>query len=200
MSLTIKVLKDHTDAELILLWQQGNDTAFAVLYEKYILQLLAIAMDKTRDRQVAEELVQDTFLSFYKSGVSLDKLNSVMAFLYVILKNKILDWHRKNARQRKFANYFTTYFADKDDSTQALIETRELELLLQEEIEKLPEQCRKVFTLRRKEFLSNKEIALQMEISENTVEQHMRKALRLLRVSFLNHDILFIIILTHFIR
>lgn len=156
-------------------------------------------MDKTRDRQVAEELVQDTFLSFYKSSISLDKLSTVMAFLYVILKNKILDWHRKNIQQRKFADYAIMHIADTDDSTRALIETRELEHLLQEEIEKLPEQCRKVFTLRRKEFLSNKEIALQMDISENTVEQHMRKALRLLRISFINHDVLFIIFLTYFI-
>jgi len=163
------------------------------------LQLLAIAMDKTRDRQVAEELVQDTFLSFYKSSISLEKLSTVMAFLYVILKNKILDWHRKNSQQRKFADYFMKYFADADDSTRALIETRELEQLLQTEIEKLPEQCRKVFTLRRKDFLSNKEIALRMDISENTVEQHMRKALRLLRISFINHDVLFIIFLAHFI-
>jgi RNA polymerase sigma-70 factor (ECF subfamily) len=51
---------------------------------------------------------------------------------------------------------------------------------LREEILKLPPQCRQVFKLRREEELSNKEIARQMNISENTVEQHMRKALRLL--------------------
>lgn len=155
-------------------------------------------MDKTRDRAVAQELVQDTFVAFYKSSVTLDKLSSVMAFLYVILKNKIMDWHRKNTQQRKFSDYFSARFADFDDSTRALIETKELERLLQEEIEKLPEQCRKVFTLRRKESLSNKEIALQLEISENTVEQHMRKALRRLRISFINHDILFIVFLAYY--
>jgi len=159
---------------------------------------MAIAMDKTRDRAVAEELVQDTFVAFYKSSVMLDKLTSVMAFLYVILKNKIMDWHRKKTQQRKFSDYFNARFADFDDSTRALIETKELERLLHEEIQKLPEQCRKVFTLKRKESLSNKEIALQLEISENTVEQHMRKALRRLRISFINHDILLIILLTHY--
>lgn len=122
-----------------------------------------------------------------------------MAFLYVILKNKILDWHRKNAQQRKFSDYLSTHFNDIDNTTEAIIETKELEELLKEEIEKLPEQCRKVFTLRRKDNLSNKEIALQLRISENTVEQHMRKALRLLRVSFINHDVLFIIIAAYYL-
>lgn len=56
-----------------------------------------------------------------------------------------------------------------------------LELLLQEEIQKLPPQCKHVYRLRREAELSNKEIARQLNISENTVEQHMRRALRLLR-------------------
>jgi RNA polymerase sigma-70 factor (ECF subfamily) len=61
------------------------------------------------------------------------------------------------------------------------IDTKELELLLQQEIQKLPPQCQHVFRLRREDELSNKEIALELNISENTVEQHMRKAMRLLK-------------------
>jgi len=149
-------------------------------------------MDKTRDREVAEELVQDTFIAFYKSGFSLDKMNSVLAFLYVVLKNKIMDWHRQNLRQRKYTNYLGLTYQDSHDSTNALIETKELEKFLHDEIEKLPQQCRKVFKLRRQDFKSNKDIAMLLQISENTVEQHMRKALRLLKISFINHDLLFL--------
>lgn len=150
-------------------------------------------MDKTRDRNIAEELVQETFIAFYNSKVSLDKLNNIMAFLYVILKNKIMDTYRRNFVQRKYREYFEKSFNDVCDNTRALIETRELEQLLSEEIEKLPEQCRKVFNMRRKDFMSNKDIASSLQISENTVEQHMRKALRILRISFVNHDALILI-------
>jgi RNA polymerase sigma-70 factor (family 1) len=169
--------------------------AFEAIYNRYALKLLAIAMDKTRDREMAEELVQDTFIAFYNSKVSLEKLNTIMAFLYMILKNKIMDRHRHNFVQRKYREYFDKAFKEADDSTRALIETRELEQLLSEEIEKLPEQCRRVFNMRRKDFMSNKDIAYTLQISENTVEQHMRKALRILKISFINHDVLLICLL-----
>jgi RNA polymerase sigma factor (sigma-70 family) len=50
-------------------------------------------------------------------------------------------------------------------------------------IETLPTKCREVFILSRKEFLANKEIAKKLNISENTVEQHIRKAIRRIRQS-----------------
>jgi DNA-binding CsgD family transcriptional regulator len=49
--------------------------------------------------------------------------------------------------------------------------------------------------MRRKDFMSNKDIAYTLQISENTVEQHMRKALRILKISFINHDVLLICLL-----
>jgi RNA polymerase sigma-70 factor (family 1) len=152
--------------------------------------LLAIALDKTRDRELAEELVQDTFISFYNSKVSVGKMTTPMAFLYIILKNKILSLHRRNLVQQRYQNLLKHSYSEADEHTQSLIETRELERLLNTEIEKLPDQCRKVFQLRRQESLSNKQVAEQLLISENTVEQHMRKALRLLRIAFVKHDVL----------
>lgn len=186
---------NYTDVQLVMLWQEGDLKAFEAIYNRYAIKLLAIAMDKTRDRETAEELVQDTFIAFYNSKISLEKLNTIMAFLYMILKNKIMDRHRHNFVQRKYREYFDKVFKEADDSTRALIETRELEQLLSEEIEKLPEQCRKVFNMRRKDFMSNKDIAYALQISENTVEQHMRKALRILKISFINHDMLLICLL-----
>jgi len=113
-----------------------------------------------------------------------------MAFLYIILKNKILSLHRRNLVQQRYQNLLKHSYSEADEHTQSLIETRELERLLNTEIEKLPDQCRKVFQLRRQESLSNKQVAEQLLISENTVEQHMRKALRLLRIAFVKHDVL----------
>jgi RNA polymerase sigma-70 factor (ECF subfamily) len=174
--------------------------AFEAIYHRYAIELLAIAMDKIRNRDIAEELVQETFIAFYNSKISLEKLSNIMAFLYVILKNKIMDTHRRSFVQRKYSEYFKNRFDEAEDNTQALIDTRELEQLLSEEIEKLPEQCRKVFNMRRKDFMSNKDIASSLQISENTVEQHMRRALRILKISFVKHGVLFIILLTkHFL-
>jgi len=173
----------HSDIELLSAWVQGEGKAFEAIYKRYAVKLLAIAMQKTGDRNIAEELVQDTFMVMYNKKTSLGNLNSVMAFLYTVLKNQIMDRYRHGLVERKYEDYLGHVFVEADNSTQMLIETKELEKMLRFEIEKLPAQCRNVFKLSRSEYLSNKEIAIKLEISENTVEQHMRKALRILRVS-----------------
>ena len=154
-----------------------------------------MALDKTRDRELAEELVQDTFISFYHCKISVSRMTTPMAFLYTILKNKIFDLHRRNLIHQRYQNLLKHSFNEAEEHTQSVIETRELEKLLHDEIVKLPEQCQKVFQLRRNKSLSNKQVAEHLSISENTVEQHMRKALRLLRVAFVKHDFLIIFIL-----
>jgi len=165
------------------MWQNGNDRAFEAIYKRYAVKLLGIAMQKINDRDVAEELVQDTFMGFFNKKEQLKELTSPMAYLYVILKHKIMDKYRHDIIHQRFEDYQAWHFNEADNSTMATIETREIERILNNEIEKLPTQCRTVFNLSRKEQLSNKEIASSLNISENTVEQHMRKALRVLRGS-----------------
>lgn len=182
----------------MLRWSEGDDSAFNAIYHKYALKLLAIAMDKTRDRTMAEEIVQDAFIAFHKLQAQAADINSPFAFLYIVLKNKILDTHRQSSVYRRYQQDFGKYFNEADNSTQALIETRDLERLLSDEIAKLPPQCRKVLELKQ-HGAKNKEIAKDLEISENTVEQHVRKALRLLRVAFVNHDVLSAGVIAYFL-
>ena len=76
------------------------------------------------------------------------------------------------------------YVGTSESDAYAYMQTKELESLLTKEISKLPPQCQIVFRMRRDHDLSNKEIAGLLNISVNTVEQHMRKAIRILRIAF----------------
>jgi RNA polymerase sigma-70 factor (ECF subfamily) len=174
---------ERTDDELIALWQNGNELAFGALYQRHVVKLIAIAMNKVHDRDSAQELVQDAFVKLYKHKDVLAPDTSIRAYLYVILKNLILNHYRKQLIQHKYESYAIHQQSFQDNSTMEGIESRELEKRLHAEIEKLPEKCKAVFLLSRKENLSNKEIATTLNISENTVEQHMRKALSRLRGS-----------------
>lgn len=151
------------------------------------MPLLSIAYSKTGDKEIAKELVQEAFIDLYTHKTSISPDTSIKAYLYVILKNKILGIYRKEkVRQRYFASVTEKEITHADTTAQQ-IETRQLEQLLKNEIENLPEKCRMVFKLSREEFLSDKEIAERMDISLNTVEQHKRKALRTLRTSLGNY-------------
>lgn len=177
-----------SDLELILLWQQGDDSAFEAIYKKYALLLLAQAMRKTNDRVIAEELVHNTFITLNKQRKDAARLQSLGAYLCTILKNKILDHYKHESVVKKYENFLATRPAREEPSIETLLEVKELETLLMDNIEKLPAQCKKIFKLSRMENLTNKEIAARLQISENTVEQQMRKALRILRSTLIRYD------------
>ncbi|MBK0382090.1 RNA polymerase sigma-70 factor [Pedobacter sp. SD-b] len=183
IKLVIEILENHKDDELVLLWKSGNENAFSELYKRYVLKLMAIAVNKTPSRDDAEELVQNSFLKFYQHKNSLEDKTSVFAFLYVILKNQILNYYRKQAVHQKYEAYISVNGKAEDNSLIERIETQDLEKQIEKAIDLLPEKCKKVFLLSRKKNLSNKEISKVLNISENTVEQHMRKALGRLRLS-----------------
>jgi RNA polymerase sigma-70 factor (ECF subfamily) len=112
---------------------------------------------------------------------------SILAYLHVALKNRILNHYRHQNVHRRYEQYVALQQSDITDNTVALLYSKELEMQIKGEIEKLPPQCRTVFLLSREEGLPNKEIASHLNISVNTVEQHMRKALRILRTSMGNY-------------
>jgi RNA polymerase sigma-70 factor (ECF subfamily) len=127
--------------------------------------------------------VQDVFLSVYQRKDELHTTSSLKSFLYVALKNKIFNHYR---------NLFSKWKHERNASNQLRVvtnnlhdeyEAKELELQLHEKIQELPPQCRKVFLMSREEQLSHKEIAERLNISPNTVDQHIQKALRILRSS-----------------
>lgn len=174
-----------SEKELIAIWQGGDDSAFEYLYKKFSIQLLTIALQKTNNREVSEEIVQNTFVTLFKNKDSAHKISSLMAYLYTILKNIILDQYRHDLIHKKYELYaLNVYKSTFENNVDTVIETKELERRLKAEINKLPPQCGNVFKLRRERDFSNKEVSAYLNISENTVEQHMRKALRMLRLAF----------------
>jgi len=173
-----------SDSELILLWQNGESYAFEQLYKRYAVRLLAAAMNKTDSRELSEEIVQETFMMLFTRKKTADHILNLPAFLHTSVKHKIIDHYRREKLLKKYEEHNFHFFTETDNSTLQEIEYRELEQQLAFQVEKLPLRCKSVFVLSRNQHLSNKEIASELDISENTVEQHMRKALRLLRNYF----------------
>ncbi len=161
------------------------------------MPLTAIAYNKTGDREVAEELVQEAFIKLYKHKFSLNENTSIRAYLYVILKNKIIDYYRLEVMHQRYADYIASRMPTETLSPLVYVETRELENILKTAIDNLPPKCQEVFRLSRESYLSDKDIAAQMVISVKTVEQHKGKAFKLLR-NVLN-GLFEVVIITYFL-
>jgi len=145
--------------------------------------LLALACKKINDHEMAQDMVQEIFIRLFNTRKNLLEIGSVKSYLYTSLKNSIFNYYRKQLLNRRYEEFVLNTKQKSDDSLLAALHAKELEEKLNVAIETLPPQCKTVFKLSRKEYLSNNEIACRLAISENTVEQHMRKALRLLRIS-----------------
>lgn len=171
----------HTDSILISRWKSGDQSAFETLYERYAVMLLKKAYEKTGDRETAREFVQEVFLELLERKDRLEIHTSFKAYVFTALRNRVLNYLHRQSIHHKYEVFQETRPAAQGNDVESYLSHKELTLQLSDAIQQLPEKCRQVFLLSRAEELSNKEIAERSGISVNTVEQHMRKALRMLR-------------------
>ncbi|EJL74385.1 RNA polymerase sigma factor [Chryseobacterium populi] len=168
----------YGDEQLLALWKSGDATAFECFFKANFLRLAETAFRKTGDWHLSEELAQDALYLLYKNSEKIE--SRPIAYCHEILKNKIIDLYRK----RKL---HTTPQTEKDailvetNPYKGSIEYKELEAQVRYHVGTLPEQCRQVFLLRREAGLTNRETALKLGLSEKTVENHMTRALTILR-------------------
>lgn len=165
------------------------------MYAGYYLQLCRVAYKKLGDEALVEELVQDVFLNLWVKRMDLDITGSLSAYLYATLRNKAL--HELRGRIIRSKHYTqaqhgeSVYAANLEDD----YVVKETELKIRQVIDSLPQQCREAFILSREEQLSYKAIAERMNISVNTVEKHIGKALKRLRMEFKDYNIPIVVLL-----
>jgi len=185
-----RINSSENDTILICQWQAGNELAFDELYKKYVLDLLGMTAKKIGSVEIAREIVQEVFLAICLQKKELQNIDDLRAYLYTIAKNKIYNYYRHQLVKRNYERIKileeNTLLLPKEESK---LETQELQRLINAKLELLPLRCREVFKLSRLEKLSYKSIAIQMNISENTVDQHIRKALKILRHSLRHYYI-----------
>lgn len=179
-------LNIETGRDLISLIERGQTATFTKFYTSYF-EKLVLASDKyLKDIHEAEEIVQDVFLKVWENPEYLSEVKSIKSYLYRTVINSSINYfnRQKNIEQHhlKLASELS------DEYLINLDEENEMIVLLRSEIEKLPAQCKKVFKLSRFESLKYKEIAIQLDISEKTVENHIGNALKILRERFLNDE------------
>lgn len=152
-----------------------------------------LAHKKTGQLEASQELVQDLFISLYRQLPGLHQDTQLENYLFIALRNRVYNFHRQQLAQLKKEQAFMQDMPANPRENSGLLELKELETLLKSKIQELPTQCRAVFLLSRENQLSNKEVAERLNISVNTVEQHMRKALRILRSS-LGNELAFLLL------
>jgi len=180
------ILSDLSDHELILLVKQSDQSAFVAIYDKYWAEMYACAFHLFPHKETCEDLIHDIFLYIWTSREKLE-VRSLKDYLYIAIKHKALNKIRTQKPEVVIeGDEDAIFYADEKSDEQLTL--KELSLLLDQGIRSLPDKCRQILTLSRKEHLSNKEIASRLNLTTKTVENQINIGLK--RIKILMSDFL----------
>lgn len=175
-------MKNIANSELIKSLKQGEEKAFMHLLDKFHKRLYAYAMTLVEDHALAEDILQNVFLKTWQFRKKLNVEFSIQSFLYRSIYNEFINTYKKDKSvmllQMKYYESLAEVVENTDDKTiEKMID------MVTKEIEKLPPKCRQIFSMSKKEGLSNIEIARYLKITPKAVEKQITKAFKILRVS-----------------
>lgn len=181
------------DHELAGLLKKGDDAAFREIYLRYDKLLLIYAYKKMRNREEAKDLVQDVFTWLWNNRHDFILTTTLSGYLYKSVLNRIFDVIKHKGIIRKYVDSGQHYIEVSQEDTDFLIREKDIASLIEKEIEAMPPRMREIYNLKKKYFLSTKDIAAELSLSEHTVSTQMKRALKHLKVK-LGIIVIFIVV------
>ena len=172
----------NEDVVLIQRILAGDEDAFASLIGKYQQQVHAYVLQKIDDFQIAEDIVQETFLQVYQKLETLEDPKLFPKWLYVIVNRRCIAWLRKNRLQTEPLEEIDISEIEKEAYSRYVAAEHEKATvdaqrdLVQKLLAKLKARDREVITLHYFEEMTSAEIGTFLGVSENTVKSRLRRA------------------------
>lgn len=158
----------------------GDRNAFAEIYERYWSPLYQLAYQKVRSREIAEELVQNLFVSLWvKRGET--TIRELRPYLFTALRFSIINHIESDQVHERFITHYESFMRQTSVQPTDELALRDLTDAIERSLHTLPEQTQQVFRLSRFDCLTIPEIAARLNLSEKTIQYHLSKALRVVR-------------------
>ena len=172
---------DLLENQVFTALREGNESAFEMLFKTYYKPLCNYSYSFLNDRDEAEEVVQSTFITVWDKRQSIEIQTSIKSYLFRMVRNASLNVIKHSKVKQAHAKHEMAGGEPLHEEVTQSVISSELEKRIIEAMKTLPEQCRLVFQLSRFEELKYSEIAEQLNISVKTIENHMGKALKMMR-------------------
>ena len=176
--------RDESDEQLMLNAGQGDRNAFDELVRRYSSRMVNVAYQVLGDRELAEDVAQETFLRAYKSAARYRQISKFSTWLYTIALNLC----RNELRRRKFKTYSLEGMAERDEESKVRVdipdektqpdldmERKEAGTLVRQAVEKLPEKFKTPLVLRDIQELTYEEISEILDLPEGTVKSRINR-------------------------
>lgn len=173
--------KKQSDEQLLKYIGKGDRKAFEYFFRRYWESLFAAALQRLQSEDLAKDVLQELFVELWEKRETLNIHSNVSGYLFTALKHRIINKIKAEATREKYEKMVTHFYEINDFATEHQFSRNYIREEMDKRVEQLPDRCQEVFELSRIEQLSHKEIGEQLNISPKTVENHIGRALKVLR-------------------
>lgn len=174
--------------QLLTRIKNNDKKAFEDIFRMYFPLLHEYAIFYVGSLQMAEDIVQDVFVKLWHTRKKISIYSTLKGYLFRIVHNRCIQYlrHCKIEQQHQVlqqakleeANVMNRLFFE---SGLSKLYESEIEALVKNALNELPERTREIYDLSRRQYLTNKEIAKKINLTEKSVEYHISRALESLR-------------------
>ena len=183
------------ERELLEKIAEGNEVAFKTLFEKYRDKLYSYIYRITKSSEVAEEIVMDVFLKLWLGKEMAREIDHFDGFLFRVAQNKAIDFLRSANRSPTLRNLvWDEMQAAGDQEADSRVICTEIQTTIREAVGQLSPQRQLVYQMSREYNLSHEQIASRLNLSKNTIKNHVVESLRFIRGYLRSHEEILLVI------
>ena len=171
----------YDDRTLFQKIAHGDERAFEEIFCRFRSRLLSYLVRFTKSSEEAKELTQEVFLKIWINRGHLASIESPQQYIFMMARNKALDYLRRAALDFRIRRKLWEAISECRSTTEEQVFANDSSRLIDEAIYKLSYQKRTVFRLSRVEGLSHEQIAVQLNISKNTVKNHIVASVKFIK-------------------
>lgn len=182
------ILLSHSEEqELLRKLQQGDKFAFEQLYKAFHYRLIGHLIRLLKSNDLAQEVVQETFIALWDSRSTVQSEKSIMPYLYKIAGNKVINIFKKAAYDQAYRAYLYPILEEGYEQIESTLYNKERRVILQTIIEKMPERQREIFILCKLEGKTYEEVAEELHLSIHTVHTQIKRANQFIKQHLTNY-------------
>ena len=186
-----KYSQDEAQA-LVKALKEGNQLAFSIVYKTYAAQTFSLAFKYLLNKELAEDAVQNLFLKLWLKKEEIDETKPINRYLFTMLKNDLLNTLRDSKKNIYLLEDCLSMVLELEDNSQNENFKQEQMNIIQQALEQLSPQRRKVFEMKVSGKYSNQEIADKLNLSINTIKFQYSQSLKQIRATVVELSLLFL--------
>jgi RNA polymerase sigma-70 factor (ECF subfamily) len=178
----------RSEKELLVKLKAGDKSAFEQIYRLYSNRLFGNLVKLLQSETEAQEILQEVFLKIWQNRAQIDPEKSFRSYLFKIAENKVFDFFRKVALQKRVQHQLLHHSDIDTTMVDKMLMDKENEQLLAKAIDQLPPQRKQVFVMVKLQGKTYKEVGDHLGISVSTISDHIVKATKSIRDYLTNSE------------